>query len=400
MEDRATTPETAAVADDSRRGRGGARAASREAAEPAVEVQRLVKRYAKATANAVDGISFSVARGEVFALLGPNGAGKTTTIGMLTTRIRPDSGVARIAGVDVAAQPVLVRSRLAVVPQRSNLDRSLSIRNNLVFHAAYHGVPRGVASERADALLAQFGLAERAAVKPDLFSGGQAQRVMIARALMHRPEVLFLDEPSTGLDPAARLFVWDRLGELEREGVTLILTTHDMAEAAELSDRVAIIDHGSVLALDTPERLIRSLPGSTTLELTATAHTATAHTATAHTATAHTASPPSATVASTPPAHEPAGAQLPTASGEDAYARLLLALEALDGVERVERIDSEPGASEVQLRLRLYISGEAPPLIVPAAGGHDANGASLAGVEIGAPTLEDVFIHLTGRTLR
>jgi ABC-2 type transport system ATP-binding protein len=237
----------------------------------AVAVQELVKRYPKSGVNAVDGISFAVRRGEVFALLGPNGAGKTTTVGMLTTRVRPSAGRAFVGGIDVAKEPVAARAQLAVVPQRSNLDRSLSIRDNLVFHAAYHGVGRAEAHAHASELLDQFGLGDRAGVKPDLFSGGQAQRVMIARALMHRPQVLFLDEPSTGLDPAARLFVWDRLRELTASGVTLILTTHDMNEAAELSERVAIMDHGRILALDTPEALMRSLPGSTSLELSAEA---------------------------------------------------------------------------------------------------------------------------------
>src|SRR5204863_8021923 len=163
--------------------------------------------------------------------------------------------------------PVAARGRLAVVPQRSNLDRSISIRDNLTFHAAYHGVPAAEASARADELLGQFGLRERGHVKPDMFSGGQAQRVMIARALMHQPQVLFLDEPTTGLDPAARLFVWDRLQELRERGVTLFLTTHDMHEAAKLADRVGIMDHGHLLALDTPPALMRSLPGNATLEV-------------------------------------------------------------------------------------------------------------------------------------
>ena len=187
---------------------------------------------------------------------------------MLTTRVRPTGGQALIDGVDVAAEPVRARNSLAVVPQRSNLDRSISIRRNLTFHAAYHGVPSAEADARADELLEQFGLRERGGVKPDLFSGGQAQRVMIARALMHEPRVLFLDEPTTGLDPAARLFVWDRLRELHTRGVTLILTTHDMHEAANLADRVGIMDHGKLLALDTPLDLMRSLPGSSTLDLT------------------------------------------------------------------------------------------------------------------------------------
>lgn len=321
-------------------------------------VEGLVKRYAKASVNAVDGISFSVAPGEVFALLGPNGAGKTTTVGMLTTRIRPNAGSASIGGVDVFGDPVGARAKLAVVPQRSNLDRSLSIRNNLIFHAAYHGVPRAEAAARAGELLGQFGLGERADVKPDLFSGGQAQRVMIARALMHRPQVLFLDEPTTGLDPAARLFVWDRLRELKDAGVTSILTTHDMNEAAELSARVAIMDHGKLLALDTPDALVRSLPGSTTLELSASARNG-------------------------------AGSE-----------PLLAALGALDEVERVEPLDSGAPGADAEVRLRLYVSGEAPQLLAPVASLLDEHGMQLSAVELGTPTLEDVFIHLTGRKLR
>jgi ABC-2 type transport system ATP-binding protein len=226
-----------------------------------VRVEELVKRYPKGRVNAVDGVSFAIDAGEVFGLLGPNGAGKTTTMGVLTTRVRPTSGHASIDGVDVVADPVGARRQLAVVPQRSNLDRSISIRDNLVFHAAYHGVPSKVRDARADELLEQFGLADRSGTKPDFFSGGQSQRVMIARALMHRPKVLFLDEPTTGLDPAARLFVWDRLNELREAGVTLLLTTHDMHEAAALADRVGIMDHGKLLALDTPEALMRSLEG-------------------------------------------------------------------------------------------------------------------------------------------
>jgi ABC-2 type transport system ATP-binding protein len=235
----------------------------------AAETIDLVKRYPKAGVNAVDGVSFAVAAGEVFGLLGPNGAGKTTTVGMLTTRVRPSGGTALVGGVDVVRDPVGARQQVAVVPQRSNLDRSISIRDNLIFHAAYHGVPARERERRADDLLEQFGLLDRARDKPDFFSGGQSQRVMIARALMHAPRVLFLDEPTTGLDPAARLFVWDRLRELRESGVTLILTTHDMDEAAVLADRVGIMDHGKLLALDTPDALIGTLEGEGTLELAA-----------------------------------------------------------------------------------------------------------------------------------
>jgi ABC-2 type transport system ATP-binding protein len=322
---------------------------------PSVSVHRLVKRYPKSPVNAVDDISFTVAPGEVFGLLGPNGAGKTTTVGMLTTRVRPTSGQALVGGVDVVADPVRARARIAVVPQRSNLDRSISIRRNLTFHAAYHGVPAAESERRADELLEQFGLRERGDAKPDLFSGGQAQRVMIARALMHQPQVLFLDEPTTGLDPAARLFVWDRLRELRERGVTLILTTHDMHEAARLAERVGIMDHGKLLALDTPDALIRSLPGRSTLELTM----------------------------QSPDGDSPA---------------LLDALRRLPAVERAEGV-AGPGG-EGLARVRLYVSGEAPALVAPAATLLADHGLALRGVELGSPTLEDVFIHLTGRALR
>jgi ABC-2 type transport system ATP-binding protein len=321
-------------------------------------VRELVKRYPKAPVNAVDGVSFEVARREVFGLLGPNGAGKTTTVGVLTTRVRPTAGLATVAGIDVVRSPVEARSKLAVIPQRSNLDRALSIRANLTFHAAYHGVPPRERNKRADELLEQFGLRDRAGQKPDMFSGGQSQRVMIARALMHAPEVLFLDEPSTGLDPAARLFVWDRLRELRDRGVTLVLTTHDMDEAAALADRVGIMDHGTLLALDTPEALMRSIPSGTTVELT-------------------------------------------TKAGDSAD-RIVAALGALESVERAEKVAAGPdgAATNGDLRIRLYVDGDAPLLVAPAAAVLAEHGSTLEDVKLGQPTLEDVFINLTGRTLR
>jgi ABC-2 type transport system ATP-binding protein len=336
-------------------------------ATPAIEVVELVKRYPKSPVNAVDGVSLQVAAGEVFGLLGPNGAGKTTTVGVLTTRVRATSGHALVGGVDVERDPVRARAQLAVVPQRSNLDRAISIRRNLVYHAAYHGVGAREREARADELLGQFGLSERANDKPDMFSGGQAQRVMIARALMHAPAVLFLDEPTTGLDPAARLFVWDRLRELRAQGVTLFLTTHDMDEAAELADRVGIMDHGHLLALDTPEALMRSLPGKTTLEITS---------------------------------------RLDGVPAGDVTDDLV----GLAGVERVERVHaagpggppgmSAPPDGDGELRLRLYVSGDAPQLVAPVAGALAARGLPLTDVKLGTPSLEDVFIELTGRTLR
>jgi ABC-2 type transport system ATP-binding protein len=333
------------------------------ATAPAVEVLDLVKRYPKAKVNAVDGVSFAAAPGEVFGLLGPNGAGKTTTVGMLTTRVRPTQGVARIGGVDVGRDPVRARAQLAVVPQRSNLDRSISIRDNLTFHAAYHGMPAREREQRADELLDQFGLLDRAREKPDFFSGGQSQRVMIARALMHAPSVLFLDEPTTGLDPAARLFVWDRLRELRQSDVTLLLTTHDMDEAALLADRVGIMDHGKLLALDTPDALMRSLEGEGTLEL---------------------------------------------AADGAADGAVVDALAALSGVDRAEPIhavheaatDGAPARDSEPFRVRLYLTGDAALLVAPAAAVLADHGLALQDVKMRAPTLEDVFIHLTGRTLR
>jgi ABC-2 type transport system ATP-binding protein len=204
-----------------------------------------------------------------------------------------------------------------------------------------------------------------------MFSGGQAQRVMVARALMHAPEVLFLDEPTTGLDPAARLFVWDRVRDLKSRGVTIVLTTHDMDEATELADRVGIMDHGKLLALDTPAALTRGLPGRTTLEIAVVLN-------------------------GTPPGD------------------LLAELGALDGVERVEQVAAAgppggwppmggpPGGAVAQreLRARLYLAGEAPLLVAPVAAVVADHQAQLTDMTIGAPSLEDVFIALTGRALR
>jgi ABC-2 type transport system ATP-binding protein len=278
--------------------------------------------------------------------------------------VRPTAGRASIDGVDVALSPVQARRSLAVVPQRSNLDRSISIRDNLIFHAAYHGVGRAEREHRADQLLEEFGLLERARERPDFFSGGQSQRVMIARALMHAPRVLFLDEPTTGLDPAARLFVWERLRDLRAQGVTQVLTTHDMDEAAGLADRVGIMDHGRLLALDSPQALMRSLEGESTLELT---------------------------------------------TDRPASDELVAALCALEGVDRCERLTAPPastggGGAEAQTspatRLRLYLSAEAALFVAPVAAVLHTAGLTLLDLKIAIPSLEDVFIRLTGRTLR
>jgi ABC-2 type transport system ATP-binding protein len=218
--------------------------------------------------TALDGLDLEIAPGEFFGLLGPNGAGKTTMIGVLTTRVRPTSGTAAVAGVDVVAHPVGVKQRIGVVPQRPNPDRQLTVIQNLLFHAAYFGIPRATSLPRARALLDQMGIGDRAEAKVDHLSGGQQQRLMIARALIHEPEILFLDEPTVGLDPQARLSLWEVLRSLHREGRTIVMTTHYMDEADRLCERLAIIDRGRLLALDTPRGLRRLAPGGTLIEVT------------------------------------------------------------------------------------------------------------------------------------
>lgn len=216
---------------------------------------------------ALDHLDLDVGSGEFFGLLGPNGAGKTTTIGILTTRVRATAGEATVGGADVVRDPVAVRQRIGVVPQRPNPDRSLSVLQNLVFHASYFGFPHREATLRSRHLLDRLGIGERSDARVDHLSGGQQQRLMIARALVHEPAVIFLDEPTVGLDPQARLGLWEILRSLRADGTTLILTTHYMEEADRLCDRVAIVDQGRLLACDTPANLKRQAPGGTLLEL-------------------------------------------------------------------------------------------------------------------------------------
>src|SRR5213595_2610462 len=241
--------------------------------ETVIAVRDLQKTFqpkgkrAPVAIKAVDGITFEVPRGEFFGLLGPNGAGKTTTIGILTTRVLPTEGVAQIEGIDVARDPVSVKRRIGVVPQVNNLDRALTAKEILLFHAEYFGVPKHEREERARRLLERFELTERADEKITGWSGGMAQRLKIGRALMHDPAILFLDEPTTGLDPQARRAMWELLTELNQKGLTILLTTHYMEEADLLCGRTAIVDHGKVLALDSPAQLKRSVPGGYLVEL-------------------------------------------------------------------------------------------------------------------------------------
>jgi ABC-2 type transport system ATP-binding protein len=235
---------------------------------PAIETRGLTKVY-PGDITAVDGIDLDVARGEIFGLLGPNGAGKTTTAGMLTTRVIPSSGSAVVGGVDVVRRPADAKRLIGVVSQTNTLDRALDVWENLYFHGRFFGMGAAEARAETDRLLVQFRLADRRRADVMALSGGMAQRLMVARAVMHRPSVLFLDEPTAGLDPQSRIALWEILGDLHVDGQTILLTTHYMEEADQLCDRVAIIDQGRIVALDTPAGLKRSVSADTTVTVSA-----------------------------------------------------------------------------------------------------------------------------------
>jgi ABC-2 type transport system ATP-binding protein len=318
-----------------------------------VQVQDLVKVYPgrrkTPPVEAVRGVSFEVAPGEFFGLLGPNGAGKSTTLGCITTLVRPTGGRVFVDGVDVVRRPGQAKRRIAFVPQTRNLDRDLTVREVLIFHGAYFGLPRAEREARADRLLALMQLADRARAKPLTLSGGLQQRLLIARALMHDPRVLLLDEPTIGLDPQARRLIWELLQGLHRQGLTLILTTHYMEEADRLCQRVAIIDHGRILTLDTPERLKQGLGTGQILDLSLRA-----------------AQP------------------------------IAPRLQALSGVSRLEKVESNGDEFE---RLRLFVDST-DGLLDRVLGVVREAGAEVRQVSLTAPSLEDVYIHLTGKELR
>jgi ABC-2 type transport system ATP-binding protein len=241
-----------------------------ERADVPIRTERLTKVYAgrQGEVRAVDEVDLEVRAGEFFGLLGPNGAGKSTTIGMLTTSIVPTSGRAFVAGIDVRAHPAAAKRHIGVVSQSNTLDRLLTVWENLYYHGRYFGVPAREARARADELLEQFSLDDRGTSMVFELSGGLAQRLMIARALVHRPEVLFLDEPTSGIDPQTRINLWRILTDLHERGLTILLTTHYLEEADALCERIAILDHGKVLALDAPAELKESLGADTVITLT------------------------------------------------------------------------------------------------------------------------------------
>jgi len=232
-----------------------------------IQTQDLSKTYPGGV-RAVDALDLTVTAGEIFGLLGPNGAGKTTTVGMLSTRVVPSAGWACVGGVSVTDQPALAKQAIGVVAQTNTLDRSLTVWENLYFHCRYFGMGKAEARSRATELLEQFRLADRAGADVYALSGGMAQRLMVARGIAHRPHMLFLDEPTAGLDPQSRLALWEILHELHGHGLTVLLTTHYMEEADRLCDRVAIMDHGRILALGTPEELKASVGADTVVHVT------------------------------------------------------------------------------------------------------------------------------------
>jgi ABC-2 type transport system ATP-binding protein len=294
---------------------------------------------------ALDGLSLDISQGEIFGLLGPNGAGKSTTVGILTTRVRPSSGQAWIGRHEVWKEQVAVKRLIGVVGQRPNLDFSLTASEILAFHGAYFGLSAQERARRSEALLDRFKLRDRADQMVRGFSGGMMQRLSIARAMVHDPQVLFLDEPSAGLDPQTRLLLWEIVREYNHSGKTILLTTHNMEEADALCQRLAIIDHGRIIALGTPRELKGSVPGGFLLRLRFGRH-----------------SPD-----------------------------LLQRFQTLAGVREVRATDNN-GAD-------LY-ADRGGSLVPEIANLASAAGVELCDVHISEPSLENLFLHHTGRSLR
>ncbi|MEO8750476.1 MAG: ATP-binding cassette domain-containing protein [Allobranchiibius sp.] len=313
--------------------------------EWAIHTESLAKTYSGADAPAVQALDLDVPTGEIFGLLGPNGAGKTTTAGMLTTRVIPTSGRGFIAGIDIVKQPSLAKQVTGIVSQQNTLDRALTVRENLYFHGRLFGYSARSARSTADELLADFQLTKWADRSVFTLSGGLAQRLMVARAIFHRPAVLFLDEPTAGLDPQSRLALWEKLRELNDDGQTILLTTHYMEEADQLCDRVAIMDHGTVLASGTPAELKKRVGADTVVTIRA-------------------------------------------AGDQDRLGDLLAA--ELNGVAE-HRVRGE------SLELHIDGSDRLVPRIVLAA---EKAGYDILDLSVSEPSLETVFIDLTGKELR
>ncbi len=318
---------------------------NRATVDEVIRCEQLTKRYSDGDILAVDRLDLQVHRGEIFGLLGPNGAGKTTTVGMLTTLVVPTSGRAIVAGIDAVAHPALVKQVIGVVAQTNNLDRALTVWENLYYHGRFFGMSARESQEATDKFLVDFRLTERAKADVMAISGGMAKRLQVARALLHRPSVLFLDEPTAGLDPQSRIALWEILGKLHAEGQTILLTTHYMEEADSVCDRIAIMDHGRILAMDTPKNLKESVGADSIITVSATGDL-------------------------------------------DALAQLLR--DQVEGATESHRLDST-----VQLHIK-GTTGILPKVVTVAEHG----GFNITDLSVTEPTLETVFINLTGKELR
>jgi ABC-2 type transport system ATP-binding protein len=306
---------------------------------------------------ALNGLSLEVLPGEIFGLLGPNGAGKSTTVGILTTRVRPTGGQAWIGEHDVWMDQVAVKRLIGVVAQRPNLDFSLTAREILLYHGAYFGIDSQQRVESAQTLLDRFKLTDRADQMVRGFSGGMMQRLAIARAMMHDPQVLFLDEPSAGLDPQTRLLLWEIIREYNQRGKTILLTTHNMEEADALCQRLAIIDHGSKIALGTPAELKASVPGGFLLRVRFGRHST----------------------------------------------ELLQRLKTLAGVTEVRaknEANSDPTTGVTNDSSADVYADRGGSLIPEIASLASSTSVELRDVHISEPSLENLFLHHTGRSLR
>ena len=308
-----------------------------------IEVENIVKKFGIFTA--VDGISFSVEHGEIFGLLGPNGAGKSTLIRMMTTLIEPTSGTARVDGFDVRRAANEVRKIIGVIPQATTTDLDLSAEENMLIFAKLYGVPRDRRKRVIGELLEAVELSQWGDKPAKNLSGGMRRRLEIARGLVHQPSVFFLDEPTTGLDPASRVGVWEMLARLKKErDLTILLTTHYMDEADKLCDRIAIVDHGKLVALDSPLKLKASVPGSNILEVS-------------------------------------------FSSVPDGW------LETLKGLPDVQEVKSEDHAFRI-------LSNNGPVTTVELVEAALRAGVTFNSLSVQSTTLDDVFMHYTGRQLR
>jgi ABC-2 type transport system ATP-binding protein len=309
----------------------------------AIDVRNIVKKFG--TFTAVNGISFSVENGEIFGLLGPNGAGKSTLIRMLTTLLAPTSGTAVINGFDILQKADDVRRSIGVIPQAMTSDLELSVEENLIIFAKLYGVPHGKREKLIDELLAAVELTQWRSAPVKNLSGGMRRRVEIARGLVHEPRIFFLDEPTTGLDPVSRVAVWEMLAKIKAErDLTVLLTTHYMDEADKLCDRIAIVDHGELKALDSPLRLKASIPGKNTLEVS---------------------------FGTVPPGWHDRLQQLPY-------------VESVTGEDHIFRLTTSNGPATTLALMESAQQASTP----------------VQSLSVQSTTLDDVFVHYTGRALR